>query len=258
MIKFWSKFLITILWYNFTRDNRFLVTPSHENKETLPPVPLNRSRPFFFPLDSELSNGKMKVQVKRTFKGYFFVTKKTIRKCTGSAWNFLQPSLQVCRGAYIPYFKINDPIFYCFTFFEECLNPQVRVYKMLNKHTLDYHPSPAEFTSSIHPLIFLWNPKGFISPEYFLIFFSNLYIPLWLKKCFEFMVLRLLVIHLWVKELNLFISTHAPKQNSPPGFYHHYSRQKEITHFPQTKFFENPFFPQQRGRGLWSWKYYQS
>ena len=31
-----------------------------------------------------------------------------------------------------------------------------------------------------------------ISPQYFLNFFSDLYIPLWLQKCFKFMVLRLL------------------------------------------------------------------
>ena len=33
--------------------------------------------------------------------------------------------------------------------------------------------------------------KGFISPEYFLNFFSNLYIPPWLQKTFQFLVLRL-------------------------------------------------------------------
>ena len=34
--------------------------------------------------------------------------------------------------------------------------------------------------------------KGFISPEYFLNFFWNLYIPSWLRKSFKFLVLRLL------------------------------------------------------------------
>ena len=32
-------------------------------------------------------------------------------------------------------------------------------------------PSPSELTSRIHALIFLWTPKGFISPEYFRSFF---------------------------------------------------------------------------------------
>ena len=127
-------------------------------------------------------------------------------------------SIQVCRSAYIPYFKINTPIFYCLFVYKEYLNPQVRINKIGNEHTVDYHPSPSKLTlyfmmlkngqtyfknlavftqqdflimfghfstlwnrgltSRIHPfsLIFLWTPKRFISPEYFLKFFSNLYI----------------------------------------------------------------------------------
>ena len=44
MIKFWSKFHIQIFWYNFTRDNRFLLTArslSQENMKKLPPAPLD-------------------------------------------------------------------------------------------------------------------------------------------------------------------------------------------------------------------------
>ena len=101
--------------------------------------------------------------------------------------------MQVCRGAYIPYFKIIAPIFCCFIFLER-LNPQFRINKMANKHTVNYHPSPSEFTSKnlFLPLTFLWTPKGSIPPEFLLDFFSNLYIPPWLQKGFKFMVLRLL------------------------------------------------------------------
>ena len=63
---------------------------------------------------------------------------------------------------------------------------------MVNKHTVDYHPSPSQLISRIHTLIFLWTPKGFISPESFLNFFLNLYIPPWLWKSFKVIVLRLL------------------------------------------------------------------
>ena len=143
MNKFWSKFHIQILWYSFTRDNRFLLTPfqslsgKQENPSSGTSIHVNNNLSVHFFLGSELSNERMKVQVKRVFKGYFFVTKKTIRKQTVSAWNFLQPSIQVCRGAYISYFKIKAPIFCCFIFFEECFNPHVRIYKMLNKHTVN-------------------------------------------------------------------------------------------------------------------------
>ena len=44
----------------------------------------------------------------------------------------------------------------------------------------------------MHTLIFLWTSKGFISPESFLIFFLDLYIPPWLWKSFKVIVLRLL------------------------------------------------------------------
>ena len=53
----------------------------------------------------------------------------------------------------------------------KCLNPQVRINKMVNEHTVNYHLSPSELTSRIHPLLFLWTPMRFIfSPEYFSIF----------------------------------------------------------------------------------------
>ena len=87
---------------------------------------------------------------------------------------------------------MNAPIF-CFPlFFEECLNPPVRINRNVNEHTVDYHPSPTVLTSRIQSLIFPWTPNGFIFPEYFLNFFTTLYIPPWLRKSFKFIVLRLL------------------------------------------------------------------
>ena len=117
-----------------------------------------------------------------------------------------------------------------------------------------YHPSPSQLISRILPLIFLWTPKGFISPESFLNFFLNLYIPPWLRKSFKFIVLRLLQIHLWVKKLNLFDFTHAPKQNSPPDFYHYPPGWWELR-IPPEQHFLKIFFPEQKegGRGLCSW-----
>ena len=104
---------------------------------------------------------------------------------------FITP-IQVGTGAYISYYKIIAPTFCCFLFFKECLNTQVRINEIVNKHTLDNHPSPSELALWIHPLIFLRTSEGFISPEYFLNFFQNLYIIAWLQKSFKFMLLRLL------------------------------------------------------------------
>ena len=100
-------------------------------------------------------------------------------------------------------------------------------------------------------IIFLWTPKGFISPESFLNFLLNLYIPPWLLKSFKFIVLRLLQIHFWVKKLNLLNLTHSPTQSSPPGFYHYHPDRQELR-IPPEQHFMKIFFPEQRG--LCSWK----
>ena len=105
---------------------------------------------------------------------------------------YFEPHIQVSRYVYISFFKINALIFCCSIFFEECLNPQIRINKMVNVHNDNYYPSLSELSPRIHLLKFLWIPRGFISPEYFLNFFSNLCIVPWLRKCFKFMVLRLL------------------------------------------------------------------
>ena len=55
-------------------------------------------------------------------------------------------SMQVSRSVYIPYFKINAPIFCCPIFFEGYLKTQVRINKMGNGHTVDYHPRPSKLT----------------------------------------------------------------------------------------------------------------
>ena len=82
----------------------------------------------------------------------------------------------------------HSPIFCCPLFSENYLKLQARINKMVNKHTVDYHPSPSQLISKIHTLIFLCTRKGFISPESFLNFFLNLYIPPWLQKSFKFSV----------------------------------------------------------------------
>ena len=141
------------------------------------------------------------------------------------------------------YFKINPPFSDVLSF--------LKIISTLS------HPSPSQWISRIQTLIFLWTPKGFISPESFLNFFLNLYIPPWLQKIFKFIVLTLRQIYLWVKKLNLFIFTYASKQNSL-GFLSLSSRQMGIAHSSRTAFLK--IFWRKRGaeRGLWSWKKYQN
>ena len=155
------------------------------------------------------------------------------------------------RGADILYFKTNAPIFCCPLFFEPQVNPQVRVNKMVNKHT--YQPSSSQLISRIHPPIFLWTSKGFITPESFLNFFLNLYIPQWLRKSFKVMVLRL--------PANTFVSQKiesdnfysCPQTKLSRRFLSLSPRQKEITHSSETVFSKVCFFPSRNGGGgLWS------
>ena len=86
MIKFWSKFRIQILWYSLTRDNSFLITPSQfvwrkqENLSSSTSRHINNSLSVYVFLNSELNNGGMKVQVKRTSKSYFLSPKKKKNK----------------------------------------------------------------------------------------------------------------------------------------------------------------------------------
>ena len=101
----------------------------------------------------------------------------------------------------------------------------------------------------MHPPIFPWTPKDFISPEYFLNFFPKPVYPTIVTETFQIhggkitgkynretknRVCSFLLMPLY----NIFLQV----------FYYHYSRQKEITFFPETTVFENLFSPVERGR----------
>ena len=148
-----------------------------------------------------------------------FCDKKSNKKADRFCLKFLQSLIPGCRCPYIPHFKINAPIFSCTLFSENHLNPLVKINKMVNKDTVDYYPSSSKLISRIHPLIFLWTPKGSISPKSFLNFFLNLYIPPCLQKRFKFIVLIFLAKGKKVESV-LFYFTHFPKQNFPTGFYY--------------------------------------
>ena len=150
--------------------------------------------------------------------------------------------IPVCRGDYIHYFKINPPVFCCPLFSENYPNSQVRINKMVNKHTVDYQPSPSQLISRIHLLIFLWTPKWVTSRESFLSFSLNLYILPWLWKSFKFIVLRLLP--------NTFVGQNHfysfPPSKTPPGFCHYPPGRRKLP-IPPEQHFLKIFFPEQKG-----------
>ena len=114
-------------------------------------------------LEAIVCHKKSNKKVDRLCMKFSSVSNTSVQRC-------LYPLFQNQRSHFLLFH-----LFFC-CFIKECLKPQVRINKKINEHTVDYHPSPSSLTSRIHHLIFLWTPKGFISPEYFLIFFSNLYI----------------------------------------------------------------------------------
>ena len=61
-------------------------------------------------------------------------------------------------------------------------------------------------------------------------------------------MLRLLQIHLRVKTFSLFNFTHAPKQNSPLGFYHYPPGRRKLPFTPEQHFLKI-FFPEQKEGG---------
>ena len=109
----------------------------------------------------------MKAQVKRAFENFFLLRKKQ----TGFAWSFFQPLMRVCRCAYIPFSKSTPPFSVATSFSKNIL--QVRINKILNECTFDYHPSLSGVTLRIHSIF-------------------RMYTPAWLGNIFKFMVLRLL------------------------------------------------------------------
>ena len=121
-------------------------------------------------------------------------------------------------------------------------NPKVRIKKMVNKHTVDYDPSPSRLPSRIYPLIFLWIPKGFITPESFLKYFLTCIFHHGFGK----------VSNSWLRLLaNKFVrqkikSVHfysCPQAKLSRKFLLLTHRQKEITHSSRTVFSEDLFFP---------------
>ena len=97
-------------------------------------------------------------------------------------------------------------------------------------------------------IIFLWISKVLYISRAILEFSPKPYISPSLRKSFKFIVLRIMQIHLWVEKLNLFNFTHAPKQNSPQGFYHYPSGRWEFS-IPREQHFLKIFFPQQKDGG---------
>ena len=133
----------------------------------------------------------------------------------------------MCRGAYLPYFKINASIFFSHLFFEEYLNLEVRINKMVNKHTVNYHPSPLQLISRIYSLILLCIPKWFISPVFFMLRL--------LTNAFASQKIESVYFYSWQQE------------KPSPRFLSLPLKQKEFAYSSRTGFSEDLIFPSRKG-----------
>ena len=118
---------------------------------------------------------------------------------------------------------------------------------MVNKHTLDYHPILSQLISRIHHLIFLWTPKGFISPKSFLTSFLNLDTPPWLQKSFKFIVLRLLANTYVSKKIESVHFYSCPLAEFSPSFYHYSPGRRKLPISPEEYFLKIHDFPSEKG-----------
>ena len=121
----------------------------------------------------------MKVQVNRAFTR-LFLSPKNKQVLHEISFNLQYKCAEMLMSIANAISKLSAPFSTAPSFSKNAPTLRNRINKLANEHTVDYHPIPSELTSRIHPLVLLWTPKGFISPEYFFVISSNLYIPPWL------------------------------------------------------------------------------
>ena len=108
-------------------------------------------------------------------------------------------------------------------------------------------------------IVFLWTSKGFISPESFLNFLLNLYIPSWLLKSFTFNSVKITADTFGTQKIESVQFFSCLQAKLSPRFLSLFPRQMGIAHSSGTTFSEDIFSWAERGaEGLWSWKNYQN
>ena len=162
-----------------------------------------------------------------TFKSYFLLPKKNNKKAEiflKFAWNFFrhlnemsQPSGQNQQNG-----------------------KRTRCRLLPQSFRINFKDTPCHISMT---------PKGFIfSPEYFLIFFSNLYVAPWLRKIFKFMVLRSLenaFVNQKIESVHFYF---CPQAKISPKFLSLPIQARGNYPFPPYNVFV--FFLSRKGRGL--------
>ena len=107
-------------------------------------------------------------------------------------------------------------------------------------------------------IIFLWTPEGFISPESFLNFLLNLYIPPWLQKSFKFIVLTYCKYICESKNWICSFLLMPPSKTLPQVFIIIPQADGYCPFIPNSIFWRYFLWDERGQRGLWSSKNYQN
>ena len=118
-------------------------------------------------------------------------------------------------------------------FFRECLNPKVRINKMVNKPNVNYQPSPSGLTSSYQPMM---NDTLCLSIDHLqlclfreILFFRAAY-PIIIGESFKFMVFRLLENVFAIQKIeSINVYSCLSGKSSPEVLSSHTGRRKLIT-----------------------------
>ena len=143
----------------------------------------------------------------------------------------------MCRGVYIPQFKINPLIFCC---------------PLVNKHTVNYEPSPSQLVSRIHHLIFLWTTLILHISIYFYIskgFISRIFLDFFLKPIYSTMITEKFQIHSvkitgkyicesknWICSFLLMAPSFRFLSTPPSGFWHYPPGRRKLPTPPEQRF----------------------
>ena len=188
MINFCSKFHIQILWCSFNRDSRFPLIPSQslpgkqENPSFSASRHKNNSLSVYRFLNSELSNGGIKVEVKRDVKSYFCHQKsnKKAEKLYMKISSALNTSVRRCLNQRLHFLLLH--------LFRRMSQASVQDQQDSKQTYCRLPPWSFRISFKDTPSHISMGSYGFYLSRIFIEFFSNLYIPPQLRKCFKFMV----------------------------------------------------------------------
>ena len=121
---------------------------------------------------------------------------------------------------------------------------------MVNKHTVDYHPSASQLVLRTHTLISLWTPKEFCLSRIFLKFFPKPVYSTMVSEKFQIYSVKITAntfVSQKIKSVHFYSCSQAKLS---PGFLSLSSRQTGIVHSSGAAFFEDTFPEEKRGERI--------